>query len=132
MGTATRRGAVAERQGRFADAIAAYSRALEQRPDWFAIANNLAWILATHRDAALRDSAKAIRLAEAATQGAGAMDPGRLDTLAAAYASARRFDEAVRTGQHALRQASVAGDEELARQIREHLAHYEAGRPYFD
>ena len=49
------------------------------------MANNLAWLLATHPDAALRDGEEAVRLGERAAVLTGDA-PEALDTLAAAVA----------------------------------------------
>ena len=49
-----------------------------------------------------------------------------LNTLAVAYAAAGRFDQAINTVQVALDLASAGGDQELAQQIREHLAIWRA------
>jgi hypothetical protein len=54
--------------------------------------------------------------------------PALLDTLAAAYAAAGRFDEAVQTADRAL---SRAGDQPaLAAEIRQRRSLYATGRPY--
>lgn len=75
-------------------------------------------------EASLRDTAEAVRLADVADEA----DADALDTLAAAYADAGRFGEAVATARRAL--STVAGDPNLASQIRDRLALYEAGRAY--
>ena len=53
-----------------------------------------------------------------------------LDTLAAAYAEAGRFEDAVRTAQKALELTKSAAQAETARGIEERLRLYQAGRPY--
>jgi len=53
-----------------------------------------------------------------------------LDTLAAAYAEAGRFAEAIQTAEEAVRLAAEAGNGTLARQIRSHLELYKDGKPY--
>ena len=65
--------------------------------------NNLAWLLATSRDASLRDPERALELALRARTLAAKPDAASdrehaavLDTLAAAQAAAGRFSEAVR------------------------------------
>jgi len=62
--------------------------------------NQLAWLLATSRNAALRDGAAAVNYAQSAV--AALQTPATLDTLAAAYAENRQFDEAIRTQTEAL------------------------------
>jgi Flp pilus assembly protein TadD len=124
------RGVLAEQQGRFGQAAALYRSALAERPGWTAISNNLAWVLATTRDEGVRSPAEAIALAEASV--AGTQDPGLLDTLAAAYASAGRYEEAVLTQDRAAKGARSLGAEELAAELEARLALYRSGRPYFD
>lgn len=63
-------------------------------------ANNLAWLLATHPDAAVRNGAEAVEWASksaAAAASAKQLEADFLDTLAAAYAEAGQFDKAVET-----------------------------------
>jgi tetratricopeptide (TPR) repeat protein len=86
-------GLVAERSGNLPGAIASYREALRANPERVEAANNLAWILATAPDPALRAPAEAIELAQRAARW-NAFDPSVLDTLAAAYAAAGRYGEA--------------------------------------
>jgi hypothetical protein len=71
-----------------------------------------------------------VRLAESAALGGEEPDPDRLDTLAAAYAAASRFDEATATAEEAARLADRAEHAALGAALRERLALYRAGRPY--
>jgi hypothetical protein len=64
--------------------------------------NGLAWLLATCPDARIRNSERAVKLAEEAVQRSDRKHASYLDTLAAAYAAAGRFDDAVRAQQEAL------------------------------
>jgi cytochrome c-type biogenesis protein CcmH/NrfG len=110
----------------------AYREALRLGPGNSEALNSLAWILATNRGAEIRDGKEAVDLAERACQGLsqGQDRPGRLDTLAAAYAEAGRYPEAVATAHQAVELAGNAGDERLAKDIAERLALYESGRPF--
>jgi tetratricopeptide (TPR) repeat protein len=89
-------------RGETASAVAHFREALAIRSDLLTVTNNLAWVLATHPDAAHRDPRAAVELAERAAAQTGRRDPAVLDTLAAAYAAAGRFEEAVRTLDRAL------------------------------
>ena len=84
-----------------AGAVAHYRSALRFSPDDPRALNNLAWILAANSRPEIRDGAEAVRLAEHACQITHDSEPLFLGTLAAAYAEAGRFDEAVATAQHA-------------------------------
>lgn len=63
--------------------------------------NIRAWNLATNPDPALRDGRRAVRLAEEACARTGNKNPAMLSTLAAAYAEAGRFDQAIAAAQAA-------------------------------
>jgi tetratricopeptide (TPR) repeat protein len=89
--------------GRFKDAIIQYDRAYRASPDSIDVQNNLAWILATCPDKDLRDAPRAVTLAEQAARSTNYADASMLDTLAAAYAEAGDFANAVRTQREAIR-----------------------------
>jgi tetratricopeptide (TPR) repeat protein len=123
-------GAAYQERGRLADTVLHYREAVRIRPDFRTALNNLAWLLATARDPALRDPALAVSLAERAAALSPAPDPSVADTLAAALAAAGRYDEAVRVAEQALAQVEAAGPPELAAGVRARVALYRAGRPY--
>jgi tetratricopeptide (TPR) repeat protein len=114
------------------EAIGHYEQALRLMSEHVGVRNNLAWVLATSRDGAVRNGARAVALAEGANQSAGGKDAALLDTLAAAYAEAGRFEDAVRTAQAAMELVQAAGPAEQTRQIRGRLKLYQAGRPYHE
>src|SRR5438046_8499811 len=59
--------------------------------------SNLVWVLATAPNASLRNGIRAVELAERALKLAGGVSPILHRTLAAAYAEASRFDDAIAT-----------------------------------
>ena len=124
-------GAVYQQQGRAREAVAAYRQALLSAPELNNAANNLAWLLATHPDPALRDPAEAVRPNARWRALSSAPDPALLDTLAAAYAAAGRFDEASARAEQASRLAERDAPE-LARAIALRAAGYRAGRAFVD
>ena len=73
-------------------------------------AERSAWMLATNPNASVRNGAEAVELAQRAVELSGGREPAILDTLAAAYAEAGRFPEAVKTAQRAAALASARGD----------------------
>jgi len=93
-------------------------------------AHILARILATAPEAALRDGVEAVSLAESVNRATGAGVPEILDTLAAAYAEAGRFEDAVRAAGDAAELARARGNDALAGEISGRLALYRAGKPY--
>ena len=98
----------------------------------------LAWVLATHPDPACRNGAEAVRYARLAmalgSEATPATPPQKtprlLDVLAASYAEAGRFAEAVSTAQQAVELAKADGEQSLADEIRGRLRRYEARKPY--
>ena len=111
-------------------ALDAFRRAHQLQPESREIANTLAWHLATVPDAALRDPAAAVGLAEIACADRATTPPGWLDTLAATYAANNQFDDAVRTGEAALAAARAAKDEKLATAVTARLDLYRQSKAY--
>jgi tetratricopeptide (TPR) repeat protein len=116
-------------RGEVGQAIGHWTESARIRPGYPTVANNLAWLLATHPDPSHRNAAAAIEHAERAVRISGD-DPAVFDTLAAAYASAQRFADAVETAERALGEARRRGDDALARDIAQRLALYRSRRPY--
>jgi len=123
-------GIVLERLGRTSEAVAAYRETLRFDPSAREVEKRVAWILATDPDPTVRNGAEAVRLAQSASLAAHGNDPHALDVLAAAFAEAGRFDDAVRTAERAL-QLAGPGTPGGARDAAEaRLALYRAGRPF--
>ncbi len=118
------------KQGRIPDAVAQFRTMLAQRPDWPPVLNNLAWILATSGDAAIRSGQEAVALAEHAAKVTACKDPQTLDTLAAAYAEVGRFDEAVAVVQQALAVAGQKAPPAWVQQLHQRQELYRSHRPY--
>ncbi len=118
--------------GRANDAVVHYKHALELSPDDTQTMNNLAWTLATSPDALVRDGFRAVQIAERADTLTNNASPIISATLAAAYAEAARFPEAVRTAQRAIQLALNEGNESRAASIRNQLSAYESGKPFRD
>jgi len=116
--------------GRVREAVAHYRAALKTDAHLIPPLNNLAWILATCPDGSLRNGAEAVKLAQEANRIAGGGQAGILDTLAAAYAEAGRFPEAVETAERALQLADSQGNKPLAERLQKKLGLYQTGLPY--
>ena len=110
--------------------IESLRRAHQSLPDDVDIANDLAWRLATCPEAELRNGDEAVTLAEQANKATEGQVPEILDTLAAAYAEAGRFDEAAEVARRAVDLATTAGHSELAKTIDGRRVLYEAHKPY--
>lgn len=99
-------------------------------PDSPSMLNDLAWLLATHPDATVRNGSEAVRAAEHACAMTNHKSPALLNTLAAAYAEAGRFPDAIHTAEEALALAQSSGDAEVAALGQKLLTSFRAGRPY--
>jgi tetratricopeptide (TPR) repeat protein len=119
-------------QGKRAEAISEYKAALEINRDWPAALNDLAWILATDPDAALRDGSQAVDLGERACQVTGYRNPQFIGTLAAAYAEAGRFEEAVATANQAKELAARIGRTDLVERNEQLLQLYRNKTTYHE
>jgi tetratricopeptide (TPR) repeat protein len=125
-------GIVLTQSGRTKEAVAQYREALRLNPNLAGALNNLAWVLAASPDDELRNGAEAVRLAERACELTHHGEPLFIGTLAAAYAEAGRFPEAVTTEEKAEQLATAAGLTAVAAKDRELLELYRAGKPYHE
>jgi tetratricopeptide (TPR) repeat protein len=116
--------------GQVDQAIASYQRAIDLAPDYPDPHYNLAWTLATSPVDRVRDGPRAVELARKACEMTDHRSVAALDVLAAAYAEAGQFDQALATAQQAARQAAASGDPVFADQIAARARLYQARRPY--
>jgi tetratricopeptide (TPR) repeat protein len=125
-----RLGLALERMGRLPEAARHYEQALGIDPDYLEAQNNLAWLLATRTPAQGADPAQSVALAEVACQLSYNRVATYLDTLAAAYAAAGRFDDAVTTAEKAAELARAGGQSGLAGRIEARLDLYRNAHAY--
>jgi len=118
--------------GEVEEGMAYLRQAVRISPDFVLAVRHLAWFLATHPSAEVRDPNEAIRLAERAMAMTQGRDAGVLDTLAAAYALDGQYKKAVETAQKAFAIASRMRNYELADQIQERLRLYQFECPYYE
>jgi protein O-mannosyl-transferase len=123
-------GIALDRTGKVSEAAWHYEQALRIKPDSPQALNNLAWFLATRPSTEGGNAARAVALAERACKLTGNRAAVSLDTLAAAYAAAGRFDAAVVAAQKALELARTASRAKLAQEIEGRLELYRSGRAY--
>ena len=100
--------------------------AVRSRPSDVKLLGDTAWILATNPNASIRNAAEAIELAQRAVKLSGNQDSRALDTLAAAYAEAGRFPEAVQAAQQAIDLALQQNKPAVAAAIKARRQAYEA------
>jgi tetratricopeptide (TPR) repeat protein len=127
-----------EAHDRLAGALYARGLAAEALAHWregtrdAAALRQAAWALATDPDPAVRDGREAAALAARAVQLSGGKDAAVWDALAAAYAEAGRFADAVLTAQRALALAQREERGELAGAIQARIRLYQAATPFRD
>jgi hypothetical protein len=121
---------IAQNDNRDADAITLYQNILGVNTNSIYALNNLAMLLATDSDPHLRDGNHAVVLAERACQLSQNQSPAILYTLAAAYAEAGRFKDAVATGEKARATALSQGQTDLAQENDAVLELYKSGQPF--
>lgn len=117
-------------RGDVTGAISTYETGLVKNPEAIELHNNLAWLLATRPNGTVTEGNRAVTLAERArdlTQGKVSFVLG---TLAAAYAAANRFPEAIATAERAIELAIAANQTEVAARNRQLLELYRAHQPY--
>ena len=114
------------------EAISHYQAALKIDPNSFLTLNRLAWIRSTSPDASLRNGAEAMELAQKADKYSGGKNPIVIRSLAAAYAEAGRFDDAIKTIERALEVADSIGEHRLANTLERDVELYRANVPLRD
>ena len=121
-----------QKQGRLDEAAAHFTKVIQIAPDMPSPMNDLALLIATHPEIKNRDVNEAIRLARRACELTNYHNPATLGTLAAAYAAAARFSEAVDTARKAIAIADSANQPQIKNIIQYHLTFYTQGKPYIE
>lgn len=114
-------------QGDHAATLRILREALALTPRDIELQTMLARFLATCPDPSVRDAAEAVRIAERLRRLPRGGDAFLLDTLASAYASAGRWDDARRAALEAAGAALAAGDSTRAAEIRARADAYGKG-----
>ena len=112
-----------------AEALRAYRTALELRPQWTDAANNLALLLATAADPAVRDPEEALRIAREVVAGSAAPHPLLLSTLGVALASTGDRDRADAVLRQAIAAATGGNEREMAAHLERTRALIAGGWP---
>ncbi|MSQ97018.1 MAG: tetratricopeptide repeat protein [Gemmataceae bacterium] len=106
-----------------------FAVALERNPDNANILEYWAWQLATCPDRKYRDGKKAVKYATMAHEKSRGQSPGSLGILAAAYAEAGQFDEAVKMQRKGIELLGPTANEQR-KTMQATLKLYEAGKPF--
>ncbi len=123
------RGFALRQLGRYEEAVTDFEKALSLDPMSHEITNDYAWLLATCPDAKFRNPAKAIELAELACKATNREEGTYLDTLATAYATAERYDDAVKTGEAAL---ELLKNDNQSVEVHARLELFRAKKPFVE
>ncbi len=116
--------------GRVSEAVAHFRKAMTINPLNVEALNNMALVLATSPETGMRNGTEAVELAERADNLTGSANASISATLAAAYAEAGRFPDAVKTAKSAVQLATNRGNTALADAIRAQIRLYQSGLPY--
>jgi tetratricopeptide (TPR) repeat protein len=114
--------------GEYQKAIEDCDRAIDNAPENLLPKNNKAWVLATCPDEKVRNAAKAIQLAKDVCTATRNQEGMYVDTLAAAYATAGKFDDAIKMQDKALEDTSFVARYGIGGQQRRQL--YIDKKPY--
>ena len=128
-------GAALFQKGQVDEAINQFQKALAIQPGLVEAQSDLAhiaWVLATSPDPSVRNGTKAVELARQTDRLSSGGNPAMAATLAAAYAEAGRFSEAITTAQRALQLAISQNNPALAADLEAELKLYQAGSPFHD
>jgi tetratricopeptide (TPR) repeat protein len=109
------------RQKKFESAIVQFEETLKLDPDQPEILNAMAQALLSCRNPAIKNPAKALKLAQQACRLTQSKQPQYMSTLAVAYAIVDNLTEAVKILQKALPLARAKGDPALINQIQKQL-----------
>ena len=111
-------------------AINHYQRVLAAATNSVAALSSLSWLRATASDPRLRNGNEAARLAERACQLTQNQAAPLVGILAAAYAEAGRFSNAVVAAEKARALALAQGQKDVASRTEQLMKLYESGQPY--
>jgi tetratricopeptide (TPR) repeat protein len=124
------RGISWDKRSDYKKAISDITKAIEIAPMSVRANTGLAWIMATCPDKKYRNGMRAVELAEKALR-INEVDYV-LNTLAAAYAEAGRFQEAVESQEKAIEKLKESGNLKDMLKYEKRLQSYKAGKPWRD
>ena len=120
-------GTIFARTGRLSQARDEWEKTLAINRDNGNANSNLAWLYATSPDESLRDSGKAVACAERALRLSGGRNALVFRTVAAAYAEAGRFSDAVQAAERGRELALKQGNPSLADELIRNIELYSHG-----
>ncbi len=117
-------------EGRHAEAVAAWRRALELVPNDLDTMLNVAWLLATSDDASVRNGGEALTLLNAALDGRAPQNTREIDVLAAVAAENGRFTDALALIEQALAHMRNARVSDMVEQFERRRTRYVEKLPF--
>ncbi|HEV2045785.1 MAG TPA: hypothetical protein VGQ95_04230 [Chthoniobacterales bacterium] len=123
-------GVLLVQSGKPREAIAQWEISLEIDPNDGNAQNNLAWVLATSPEDAIRDGRRAVELAEKASRLPGGETPIVLRTLAAAYAETGESSKAIDTARRAAELAMAQQNQSLVETLQSEMELYRVNKPH--
>jgi tetratricopeptide (TPR) repeat protein len=128
------RGIFDERNGDYSKAAADFTKAITLNPDYVEAYNSLAWLMAVCPDVSVRNGEYAVEYAKKACELTVWNDDSLLSTLAAAYAEAGRFDNAVKWQTKYLDSDYLKSNpvNDTPEKARQRLSLYEQNMPYHE
>jgi tetratricopeptide (TPR) repeat protein len=121
------RGNLWDTQRQYAAAVADFDQAIRLAPAFAAAWNARGWLRATCADGRFRDGRSAYADARRACELTQWADGSIVDTLAAAFAEAGDFANAIKLGERAVQLCS--NDPHTQREVLMHLEYFRAGQP---
>ena len=118
--------------GQMREAVVEWNKTLAIQPDHLDAQCNLAWIFATFPDSSIRNGSKAVELAQHALQLSDGRNARIWRLVAAAYAEAGQFGDAVQAAQNGLALAQAAGDSTLAQTLEMNIKLFQENTPLRD
>jgi tetratricopeptide (TPR) repeat protein len=123
-------GIISKKQGRVAEAVAIWEKALTYNKNDVPALKNIAWMLATTPDSAVRNPQQAILYAQRAVAITHDRSADVLDALAAAYAACGKYDAAIPAANQAVKTARLKKQDALAAAIQNRITLYQQHKPY--
>ncbi|HTY86213.1 MAG TPA: tetratricopeptide repeat protein [Candidatus Acidoferrum sp.] len=112
------------------EAMGQYAAALLLQPDFPDALDGLSWILATAPNADYRNGTEAVRMSERACELTGRKAANKMKTLAAAYAEAGGFAQAISTVRTAMDLAANSQQAALSNQCRLMIDQFQKSQPW--
>ena len=116
--------------GQYADSLQTLENGAAASPTDLPLRIELAWLLATAPDSAMRNGSRALMIADSVHAAQDQPTIRTLDTKAAAYAELGRFEEAINSAQAGLALAQAQGNIPEARNLAARLSGYRGGKPF--